>query len=80
MSEPVVTRFAPSPTGFLHIGGVRIALGDVVVADLDGAVIVPRRVAHDVVESALHVRPVRHRRVEPFRARRGSVRRRLRPA
>ena len=26
MSEPVITRFAPSPTGFLHIGGVRTAL------------------------------------------------------
>ncbi len=26
MSEPVVTRFAPSPTGFLHIGGGRTAL------------------------------------------------------
>ena len=25
-SKPVVTRFAPSPTGFLHIGGVRTAL------------------------------------------------------
>ncbi|MEI8337853.1 MAG: glutamate--tRNA ligase family protein [bacterium] len=25
-SEKVVTRFAPSPTGFLHIGGVRTAL------------------------------------------------------
>lgn len=25
-STPVVTRFAPSPTGFLHIGGVRTAL------------------------------------------------------
>ncbi|GLS21161.1 glutamate--tRNA ligase [Labrys miyagiensis] len=26
MSSPVVTRFAPSPTGFLHIGGGRTAL------------------------------------------------------
>jgi len=25
-STPVVTRFAPSPTGFMHIGGVRTAL------------------------------------------------------
>src|SRR5580765_976237 len=26
MTEPVVTRFAPSPTGFLHLGGGRTAL------------------------------------------------------
>jgi glutamyl-tRNA synthetase len=26
MSNPIVTRFAPSPTGFLHIGGARTAL------------------------------------------------------
>ena len=26
MTEPVITRFAPSPTGFLHIGGARTAL------------------------------------------------------
>ena len=25
-SQPIVTRFAPSPTGFLHIGGARTAL------------------------------------------------------
>src|SRR5712691_2907972 len=33
----------------LTIGGVRIALGDVIVADLDGVVIVPRRAAHEVL-------------------------------
>ena len=26
MSDQVITRFAPSPTGFLHIGGARTAL------------------------------------------------------
>jgi len=26
MADPIVTRFAPSPTGFLHIGGARTAL------------------------------------------------------
>jgi 4-hydroxy-4-methyl-2-oxoglutarate aldolase len=33
----------------LTIGGVRVALGDIVVADLDGVVVVPRRVAHEVL-------------------------------
>jgi len=31
------------------IGGVRVSLGDMVVADLDGVVIVPRRLAHEVL-------------------------------
>jgi 4-hydroxy-4-methyl-2-oxoglutarate aldolase len=34
------------------IGGVRIALGDVVIADRDGIVIVPRRLAHEVAQRA----------------------------
>lgn len=34
----------------VQIGGVRVSLGDVVVADLDGVVIVPRRVAAEVLE------------------------------
>src|SRR5207344_3439039 len=31
------------------IGGVRVSLGDVIVGDLDGVVVVPRRVAHEVL-------------------------------
>lgn len=31
------------------IGGVRVSLGDIVVADGDGVVVVPRRVAHEVL-------------------------------
>jgi 4-hydroxy-4-methyl-2-oxoglutarate aldolase len=34
----------------LTIGGVRINLGDIVVGDLDGVVVVPRRVAHEVLQ------------------------------
>jgi len=33
----------------LTIGGVRVSLGDVVVGDLDGVVVVPRRVATEVL-------------------------------
>src|SRR5438128_3567883 len=33
----------------ITIGGVRVTLGDLVVADLDGVVVVPRRVAHEVL-------------------------------
>src|SRR5213594_3214611 len=34
----------------LTVGGVRVSLGDIVVGDLDGVVVVPRRVAHEVLE------------------------------
>jgi 4-hydroxy-4-methyl-2-oxoglutarate aldolase len=33
----------------LTIGGVRVALGDIVAADFDGVVVVPRRAAHEVL-------------------------------
>jgi 4-hydroxy-4-methyl-2-oxoglutarate aldolase len=33
----------------ITIGGVRVSLGDLVVADLDGIVVVPRRVAQEVL-------------------------------
>jgi 4-hydroxy-4-methyl-2-oxoglutarate aldolase len=33
----------------LTIGGVRVALGDIVAADSDGVVVVPRRAAHEVL-------------------------------
>lgn len=36
MSKPVITRFAPSPTGYLHIGGARTALFNWVYAKHTG--------------------------------------------
>ena len=43
MSQHVVTRFAPSPTGFLHIGGARTALFNWLFARHHGAVQAPDR-------------------------------------
>ena len=34
----------------LTVGGVRVSLGDIVVGDLDGVVVVPRRVAVEVLK------------------------------
>ncbi len=42
MSPPVVTRFAPSPTGFLHIGGARTALFNWLFAHHTGGVMLLR--------------------------------------
>jgi glutamyl-tRNA synthetase len=36
MGSPIVTRFAPSPTGHLHIGGARTALFNWALAQRDG--------------------------------------------
>jgi glutamyl-tRNA synthetase len=35
-NKPVITRFAPSPTGFLHVGGVRTALFSYIFAKQNG--------------------------------------------
>ncbi len=42
MTEKVVTRFAPSPTGFLHIGGARTALFNWLFAKAKGGVMLLR--------------------------------------
>src|SRR4029450_10096105 len=42
MTDSVVTRFAPSPTGFLHIGGARTALFNWLYARKRGGKIPPR--------------------------------------
>ena len=36
MTKPVITRFAPSPTGYLHIGGARTALFNWLYAKANG--------------------------------------------
>ena len=42
MSSTVVTRFAPSPTGFLHIGGARTALFNWLYAKAKGGTMLLR--------------------------------------
>lgn len=42
MTSPVITRFAPSPTGFLHIGGARTALFNWLFAKANGGTMLLR--------------------------------------
>lgn len=51
MSTPVVTRFAPSPTGFFHVGGVRSALYNYLFARKTGGKFILRSEDTDPVRS-----------------------------
>ena len=42
MNNKIITRFAPSPTGFLHIGGARSALFNYLFAKQNGGQILLR--------------------------------------
>ncbi|MCE5241926.1 MAG: glutamate--tRNA ligase [Syntrophobacteraceae bacterium] len=49
--EPIVTRFPPSPTGYLHIGGARTALFNYLFARHNGGKFILRIEDTDVVRS-----------------------------
>jgi glutamyl-tRNA synthetase len=51
MSETVITRFAPSPTGYLHIGGARTALFNWLYAKAKGGKMLLRIEDTDVARS-----------------------------
>ena len=46
MARPVRVRFAPSPTGPLHIGGVRTALYNYLFARKMGGTMIPVSYTH----------------------------------
>jgi regulator of RNase E activity RraA len=57
-----VPRWRVSDWGLpVVIGGVRVTLGDVIVADLDGVVNVPRRAAHEVLVRCERLVSTEHR-------------------
>ncbi|WP_099823499.1 glutamate--tRNA ligase [Oceaniglobus indicus] len=51
MPQPVVTRFAPSPTGYLHIGGARTALFNWLYAKAEGGTFLLRIEDTDLARS-----------------------------
>jgi glutamyl-tRNA synthetase len=59
MNKPVRTRFAPSPTGFLHVGGIRTALFAWLIARQNNGQFILRiedtDQAREVEGSALHI-------------------------
>ena len=50
-SSPVVTRFAPSPTGYLHVGGARTALFNWLLAKHTGGQFLLRIEDTDIARS-----------------------------
>lgn len=53
----VVGRWAVRETGVpIEIGGVTVRMGDLLIADRDGVVVIPERLAEEVVEAAESVR------------------------
>ncbi|MEG1873663.1 MAG: glutamate--tRNA ligase family protein, partial [Ruthenibacterium sp.] len=58
MTQPIITRFAPSPTGFMHIGNLRTALYAYLLARSTGGKFIVRIEDTDqvrIVEGATEV-------------------------
>ena len=51
MSKPIRVRFAPSPTGYLHVGGARTALYNYLFAKNKGGKFMNQSKASDLTSS-----------------------------